>query len=282
MRKPIANVAKLIVVGLTTIILVGCATYKYVPPVSNFKRFYTHKSPSVYPPNTNTLLHFHYGGSTAAEISKLFDDYLLIGSSGFTIENSTSEARTALAHARSVGADIIVTTGKFLNKTTKQVPTTVQTRSSGGFFAGESLGSWTPVTSYGTTTVMKNVAVDKYLYWGLYYKNVNKVQSLWDLTESDYPRSETNRIEGIWKNQDYRLKVYQSGKKIVAFLIDTKNDVWKQGDLKIICGASLGNGVYLMGSKAPMPVNIRTNKFGHIEIEELIGSRDVFSFEKEK
>jgi len=167
---------------------------------------------------------------------------------------------------------------------TKLVPTTVPTSSTTGFFAGSSLSSYTTATTYGTRTITKQVTVDRYDQYGIFLKNINNINPLWERTEEQYKKTKTNQIEGIWKNENYKLNIFQSGEQIVAFIIDTPKDErkssWRKDDLKFIFGVKSNKGVYLMGDKTPRPTKFSINKFGHLEIE-LITSGQKFSFGRE-
>ena len=136
-------------------------------------------------------------------------------------------------------------------------------------------------TTYGTKNTTVPVVVDRYDQSGMYLKNVSGLIPLWERVKEQYPKTSNNELSGIWKNESYQIEVYQSDNKMVAFIdkVLGGDNSWESGQLKMIFDQKSGEGIYLMGNKAPMPFNVSINKFGHLVVKLAI-SDVVFSFAK--
>mgnify|MGYP005988332949 CR=1 FL=1 len=252
---------------------------------SGYKQFYSQESPKKYPETKNVMI-FEYSNIKLSDIQTiLFDDYLVVGKSGF--EGPYEKPDSAVSFAKSIGADILLTNTQFKEKRNSIVPITLPSQTTTNF-SGYSGGSsfYGSATSYGTKTSMIPITVSRYTQHGIFLKNINNVHPLWERTIKDYKKTSENDLEGLWENENYKLDVFQSGQQIVAFInnvkaTDDRQDFWKQNNLKFIFGVETKKGIYLMGDKTPIPSNFKVNKFGFLEIE-LITDGSKFSFEKIK
>lgn len=260
-------------------LLSGCAS-------SGYQSFYSQQAPTKYP-KTDKIMLFEYSNVDINGIKKiLFDDYLVIGKSGFNGPYEDPKD-SATSFGKSIGADVVITNAQFKETKSSMVsfsmPTTTTTNFSG--YAGGS-SYYGSATSYGTRTTMVPVTVHRYDQDGIFLKNVNNIHPLWERTINDYKQTADSTFNGVWENEDYQLKAFQSGSQIVAFITRTKaaddrGDVWKENNLKFIFGKKSNKGIYLMGDKTPIPSEFSLNKFGHLQIK-LITNGEIFSFRKVK
>lgn len=262
---------RLFIVHLLALLMQGCATVGH-------KEFYAQAAPTKYPP-TDKVMVFEYSNVDLTEIYELiFSDFLVIGRSSFNgpYENPSQ----AIRFAKSIGADVFVSTSQFKETRTSfmnlSTPTSSTTYISGYSGAGSFYGT---ATTYGTSTTIVPISVNRYDQDGLYLRNVNSVIPLWDRTKSQYKRTEPSDIEGLWFNENYTLHLYRSGQQYVAFISTEpkEREGWRQGELKFIYGVDSGVGIYLMEDKTPMPAQFKLNKFRHLEVA-LITTKETFSF----
>ncbi|WP_459199263.1 hypothetical protein ACQVRX_01545 [Ralstonia pseudosolanacearum] len=260
---------------MTALVLQGCAQIGH-------QEFYTQVAPTKYPGTEKTYV-FEYSNVDLDDVYKLlFSDFLVIGRSSF---NGPYEPPTdALNYAHSIGADVFISTAQFQGTRTSFVSMTtptVSTTNVSGYAGGGSF--YGTATTYGTKTPPIPITVNRYDQSGMYLRNVNKVIPLWERTEAQYTKTESNQLEGVWRNEGYVLTVYQSGQQLVGFVAEqptTKERAdWKPGQLKLVFGAASGAGVYLMGNKTPYPAQFAVNKFGHLEVK-LVGTKNTFSFSR--
>ena len=54
--------------------------------------------------------------------------------------------------------------------------------------------------------------------------------------------------------------------------------VWSKDQFKLSFDVESGRGVYLLGSKMPVPAEIKLNKFNHLEVNPLLLEEDPHSF----
>jgi hypothetical protein len=259
------------------VLLTGCVALGH-------KVFYEQTAPSKYPTTTKVLV-FEYQNVNIREIYELlFDDFIVVGKSGFI--GPYQPPQQATEFAKSIGADVYISTAQFKETNTSfvttSVPTTSTTYVSGFTGRGSFYGT---ATSYGTSTTIIPVSQDRYKQFGLYLRNINNVLPLWERKLSDYKETDVNELSGIWRNENYELKIIKSGNQMVAFITDvqisTDRDSWKINDLKMIFSFDSRVGVYLMSDKTPQPAKFKLNKFGHLEIG-LIGHDDYFSFSRKQ
>lgn len=264
---------KKLLLALSIFSLIGCS--------SLHQNFYSQVAPSKYPP-TETVAVFEYNNLKIKELYELlFSDYLIIGKSGFI--GPYQSARVAVPFAKSIGADVVISTTQFSETQTSVVPITTPTTNvtnySGNVGGVPMYGS---STSFGTTTTMMPITVSRYEQNAYFLKNVNNIKPLWAKTTADYPVTDTDPLSGTWVNENYVLNVYASGKSLVA-AINGKSPPelpwWKNGDIKFVLNRKSLTGIYLLGNQTPDPVMASINKFGHLEIK-LVGTGEVFSFEK--
>lgn len=256
--------------SLLIFLLQGCVA-------SGYQTFYEQKAPFKYP-KTEKVIVFEYENVDIRSVYDfLFSDYLIVGEAGF--EGPYDDPSEAVGYAKTIGADILITTVQFKESRTSIVPmsfpTTNTTYMSG--YSGSNMFSGT-ATSYGMTTSSIPVTVDRYTQEGLFLKNVNGVKPIWEHTKNYYSETEKEKMTGKWKNEIYELEVYKSGVNICAFIVKAVDrDMWSDGQLKFIYNTKDGNGLYLMGDKTPIPAMFALNKFGHLEVS-LAGAKDKFSF----
>jgi hypothetical protein len=260
-------------VGLLTFVFTGCAQ-------SGYQEFYSQQSPKKYPKTEKVML-FEYSNIKLRDIKTiLFDDYLVIGQSGFNGPYENPE--NAISFAKSIGADIVITNAQFKETRSSIVPLTLPSTTTTNF-SGYSGGSsfYGSATSYGTQTTMMPITVHRYHQDGIFLKNINNVHPLWERTTNDYKKTTDNSLEGIWENESYKIKIFQSGTQITSFITEVKKDInqsfWQINDLKFIFGNETNKGIYLMGDKTPIPSIFTLNKFGFLEVE-LITSGQKISF----
>jgi hypothetical protein len=265
---------KLLTILISTFFLQGC--------VIGHQKFYSQVAPSKYPP-TREVMHFEYENISLDDFYKtFFSDFLVIGRSGFM--GPYEDPKLSIEYAKSIGADLFISTSQFKETRTSYstitTPTTNTTYLSG--MVGSSFVSGT-ATSYGTHTTTVPIQTQRYDQNGLYLRNVNKVTPLWERTVRDYPVTEQTTLGGEWSNDSYKILIYKSNQFIVATVQSIDNDPsrsrWRKDDVKFVYDAATGVGIYMMGSKAPMPADFTVNKFGHLEVS-ISPSKTTFSFER--
>lgn len=262
---------KKIFLSFVAIFLTGCVA-------SGYKQFYVQAAPTKYP-ETNKVMIFEYSNVDINEIYELFySDFLPIGKSIFN--GPYQNPIRALEFAKSIGADVLITSSQFKETRTSfetsSIPTTNTTYISGYTGSGSVYGT---ATTYGTRTATSSVSVDRYKQGGLYLKNINNSVPLWERKRSDYKETDTSDLSGLWHNENYELRVIQSGKQMVAFISSAPKEkgLWQLDDIKMIFSPETGAGFYLMWDKTPQPAEIKLNKFGHLEVK-LITESQSFSF----
>lgn len=264
---------RFLIVLIVAVFLPGCKTLGY-------KTFYNQVAPMKYPPTSDVMV-FEYGNVDLEEIyDLLFSDYLVIGKSGFN--GKYEPPALARSYAKSIGADIFVTTSQFTETRTSFVNLSTPTKSTtyiSGYSGSDSV--YGTATTYGTQTTTVPVRVNRYDQYGMFLKNLNGINPLWERTRSQYKATGENEITGIWKNENYEIEIIQSGDQMAAFIKSVLggNESWSKDQLKMIFGRESGVGVYLMGNKTPRPSKFSINKFGFLEVQ-LIGESEVFSFAK--
>ncbi len=256
---------------LSIFVVTGCASLGHV-------QFYDQVSPTKYSPTSGVMV-FEYSNVSVDEIyDLLYSDYLIVGKSGFN--GPYEDPKRVSSYAKSIGADVFISAAQFdetrtsfMNLSTPTTSTTyVSGTTNGGSFSGTA-------TTYGTTTTTVPIAVNRYDQYGIYLKNVNNIQSVWEKTRDQYEVTERHANSGSWGNENYRIDVVQSGEQLVGFISEVlKGDKsWSEGQLKMFFGTNIGVGIYMMGSKAPIPAEFAVNKFGHLEVT-LLTDNQQFSF----
>jgi len=241
-------------------------------------QFYEHVAPIQYPA-TQKVMVFEYANTGLREIyDLLFNDFLIVGTSGFN--GPYENPKRSINFAKSLGANVLITNAQFTETKTSFINSTTPTKNttyiSGYTGSGSFYGS---ATTYGTRTKIIPISVDRYDQDGLYLRNVNNVNPLWERKYSDYNETGQSPISGMWFNENYEIKTYQSGDQMVSFINSEPKDrkIWKVDDLKMIFGVDSGVGIYLMANKTPIPAKIAINKFGHLEVKLLLEDQ-IFSF----
>lgn len=269
---------KLLVTVAGVLFLSGCTTLGY--KTLGHKKFYNQVAPMKYTPTSDVMI-FEYSNVDLDEIyDLLFSEYLIIGKSAFNGPyESPGQSRS---YAKSIGADIFITSSQFKETRTSfmnlSTPSTSTTSISG--YNGNS-SVYGTATTYGTQTTTVPIRVNRYDQDGMYLKNVNGINPLWDHIRSQYQSTGTNDLSGIWKNESYEIEIIQSGEQMIAFIraVLDGDKSWSKDQLKMVFGIDSGVGIYLMGNKTPMPSKFSVNKFGFLEVQ-LLSNAEVFSFAK--
>ncbi len=252
---------KKLLVLLILALLTGCASLQY-------QESYKQSAPTKYP-KTSDVPVFEYRNVNIHEIyDLLYSDFLIIGRAEFI--GPYEDPKSSLEFAKSIGTDVFVTTSQFKETRISFIPTITPTQSttniSGMSGTAPFFGT---ANSYGTMTTMIPVHIDRYEQSGLYLKNVNHVVPLWEKKRSDYKETAANALSGVWYNENFDLKIYQSGAQMVAFIdsISRGKDKGQIDDLKMLFNPETGAGIYIMADKAPQPALIKVNRFGHLEVD---------------
>lgn len=268
---------RILVTILVAISLQGCESLGH-------KTFYSQVAPVKYQPTDQALV-FEYQNVKIDDIYELlFSDFLIVGRSSFVgpYENPLQ----SISYAKSIGADVLITSSQFKETRTSFVGISTPTSSTTSFSGYSGNGSfYGSATTYGTQTTTVPVSVNRYNQTGLFLKNVNHVIPLWQRTEDQYQKTASSELEGVWHSDGYTLNVYRSGSQIVAFTVGESTDkeirkFWGSGELKFIVGVDSGVGVYIMGNKTPMPARFKVNKFGHLEAYMIL-TQQTFSFARQ-
>jgi len=264
---------KFLLILATALFLSGCTTLGH-------KTFYSQVAPMKYPQTSNVMI-FEYSNVELGEIyDLLFSDYLVIGKSSFN--GPYEPPAQSKSYAKSIGSDVFITTSQFKETKTSfmnlSTPTTSTTYISGYNGSGSVYGT---ATTYGTQTTTVPITVNRYDQEGMYLKNVNGINPLWERTRSQYQATGSNSLSGIWKNENYEIEIIQSGEQMAAFIraVLDGDKSWSKEQLKMVFGTESGVGIYLMGNKTPMPSKFSLNKFGFLEVQ-LLSNSEVFSFAK--
>lgn len=239
----------------------GCAALEH-------QQTYKQSAPTKYPATAKVMV-FEYRNVSIHEIyDLLYSDFLIIGRSEFV--GPYEDPKSSIEFAKSLGADVFVSTSQFKETRTSFMPTITPTSStsyiSGNSVAGPFYGT---SNNYGTRTTMIPVYIDRYDQNGLYLKNINHVSPLWERNHSDYKETEANSLSGIWYNENFDLKIYKSGTQMVA-VFDSAPKGKENGhldDLKMLFNPETGAGVYLMADRTPQPAQIKVNKFGNLQVD---------------
>lgn len=255
--------------------LSGCAAVQH-------QESYKQSAPTKYPKTANVLV-FEYRNVNLHEIyDLLYSDFLIIGKSEFI--GPYEDPKSTIEFAKSIGADVFVTTSQFKETRTSFIPMVTPTSSTSYFSGNTATGPFFGTSNnYGTRTTMVPVYVDRYDQSGLYLKNVNHATPLWERKRADYKETEANALSGIWYNENFDLKIYKSGTQMVAFFdsISKGKDKGHIDDLKMLFNPETGAGIYIMADRTPQPAQIKVNKFGHLEIV-ITSQNDSFSFARRK
>lgn len=223
------------------------------------------------------MLHF-----TIELADTFFNEFLIIGKSSFN--GPYEDPESAAEFAKSIGADVFLTTVVFAETVTASMPLTTPTSSTTNFsgYSGRSSFSGT-ATTYGTQTTYIPITVNRYNQSGLYLRNMSERKPLWELKRPDFPPDGESEFDGLWSNEKYEISIFRSKGKVVGFISKcvAESSVCKQDDIKLSFDPKNSFGVYFMGDKTPMPAEFKVNKFGHLEVV-LFGSSESFAFAKAK
>lgn len=259
--------------GACLIFVAGCASLSL-----GHVEFYDQVAPTKYPPTTDVMV-FEYSNVSVNEIYELlYSDYLIVGKSGFN--GPYEDPDGARSYAKSIGADVFISAAQFDETRTAflnlQTPTSSTTYVSGTTSTGTFSGT---ATTYGTTTTTVPIVINRYDQFGLYLKNINNVQPIWNRTRDQYELTGEHEYSGIWQNENYQIEIIQSGIELVAFVTEVLegDKSWSADQLKMFFGVETGRGIYLMGDKTPIPAEFTVNKFGHLEVR-LLTDNQQFSF----
>ena len=162
---------KKLLVMLLLASLTGCAALQH-------QESYKQAAPTRYPQTSHVLV-FEYRNVSINDIyDLLYNDFLIIGKSEFL--GPYEDPRSSIEFAKSLGADVFVSTSQFKETRISFVPMVTPTAST-SYIRGYtgSAPFYGTADSYGTNTTMIPVHVDRYEQSGLYLKNVNHVSPLW-------------------------------------------------------------------------------------------------------
>jgi len=246
------------------------------------QKFYTQLAPEKYPETKKTML-FKYANINLQGIYEtFFSDYIIIGKSNFNgpIEDPTS----SLDYAKSIGADVFITSAQFSITASSVVPLvtpSVSTTNISGFAGRTSyFGS---ATTYGTSTSYIPVSVNRYDQVGLYLRKFTTTDKpAWELTKDNFVCDSESEFNGNWGDEKYEISICKSGVKLVGFISKIKDpelELWRTDEIKLSFNSEDKKGVYFCSDKTPWPASLSLNKFGHLEIS-LLGRDDKFSFAK--
>ena len=250
------------------------------------QEFYTQVSPSKYP-KTEHVYVFAYGDEDLETLYNLyFSDFLKIGKSSFN--GSYEEPSASVSFAKSIGANVFITNSRHTETRHSTINMSVPTSNTTNFSAYGSGGGYLSgtATTYGSKNIPIPITTERYDQDGIYLRNVNNVLPIWEKTKKHYPKDGDSPLTGLWKNENYIVDVYQSGIKIVGFVSEIPEGsevkplgAWSKDQLKFAFDVKSSKGVYLMGNKAPVPADIKINKFNHLELS-LFRGIERFSFSR--
>ena len=256
-----------------TLFISGCAS-------SGYKQFYSQTAPSPYAP-TEKVEVFDYSNVDLRELYDLiYSDFLIIGKSSFN--GPYEHPNNSVSFAKSIGADIFVSTAQFKEARTSLVGMpipTVNTSYVSGYSGGSPFGG--TITTHGTQNAMMPITVHRYDQDGLFLKNVNRVVPLWKKRASEYPSNGSCALQGRWNNENYILSIYGSNGKCIGVIEKSTGKVkgWNEGDVKFLFKTDSGRGFYFMGDRTPHPARFLLNKFGHLEVSLYLAD-ETFSFSR--
>lgn len=253
--------------------LAGCNTIGH-------KQFYQQVAPKKFDATEDVKV-FTYNNVDLSEIYELiFSDYIIVGKSAFN--GPVQDAELSVPFAKSIGADIILASFQFAETRTSfmnlSTPTTSTTYINGYNGSGSVYGT---ATTYGTSTTTIPIRVNRYDQDAIFLHRISDNKTLWERTAKDYDVTGQNKLSGTWENENYRVRLVESGDQMVAFIDEVLDGdkSWSKAELKMLFGVQSGVGIYLMGNKTPQPSEFKVNKFGYLEVNLLSGD-STFSFMK--
>ena len=254
MRRILQKLALALAIG----VFFGCAS-------SGYEDFYTSFAPTEFEETEHVYI-FDYGATNIKDIyDMLFSDFFIIGKSGFI--GAWEDPADVEDFARERGADVFLSCQKFYETYNYTYTTTTPTSSRTSLYdsKGKYIGS---STTSGSEQTVHTGSVDRYNQDGYFLKNVNHVKPIFEKTKADFECIEAPKTyAGIWRDDSYVIEIFKSGNDIVAFVKESENDNWNEGDLKFTFSESTGEGLYMMGSKMPIVSTFGINKFGFLEIK---------------
>ena len=99
-------------------------------------------------------------------------------------------------------------------------------------------------------------------------KNVKNVKPIFEKTKVDFPKSGVSEYDGIWSDDSYIIKIYNSEEYIVGInqgIVTSQGRNWNPNQLKLLIYRN-NHGIYLMGDHYPVPASYKINNFGYLEI----------------
>lgn len=244
------------------------------------QQFYSQVAPAKYPETANVSI-FKYENLDLKEVYEtFFSEYLIVGKSSFN--GPYEDPESSEEFAKSIGADVFLTSVAFAETRTASMPLTTPSSSTTNFsgYSGRSSFSGT-ATTYGTQTTYVPITVNRYNQRGYFLRNMTEKKPLWERKRSEFLPEGESEFDGLWTNEKYEVSIFKSKGQIVGFISKCVQEapVWKQDDIKLSFDPKNSFGVYFMGDKTPRPAEFKVNKFGHLEVA-LFGSSESFSFAK--
>jgi hypothetical protein len=223
---------------LLFILLTGCS-------VNDYNKFYTQSAPFKYKKTINPQL-FSYNNADLDELyKKYYSDYIIIGKSLFN--GVYRNPKDSLFVARKIGADVVLTTSKYISSQTSYVPLTT-------------------TTAYSSTTTILPVTHQRYDQAGIFLKKMSAGSPLWQKTSTDYQRNGKSLYDGNWINEFYKIEAYTSAEKVVGVITEKpkKRVGWDIGDVKFVFNKKNGEGLYFYENRTPSISLFSINQFGHL------------------
>ena len=113
--------------------------------------------------------------------------------------------------------------------------------------------------------------VKRYELRGIFLKNVKNIKPIFEKTNVDFPKKGVSQYDGIWRDLEYKVEIYNSDEYVVGInknIINKESQKWKPNQVKFIITRITGqtNGIYFMGNHQPVPASFVINDLGYLEI----------------
>jgi len=232
--------------SLVTILLFSFVLFGCTSSSSGFKNFFKNSAPEKFNPTTKVDVFKYVDQCKTYEIYKMFfKNYLILGSSSFN--SGYEDFEDAKEFAMSIGSDVLITHGKY-TETTKS-------------------------------------GAKRYDINAIFLKNVKNIKPIFEKTNVDYPKKGVSQYDGIWRNLDYKVEIYNSDEYIVGInknIINEEFKKWGPNQVKFIISSITGNtnGIYFMSEHAPVPASFKINNLGYLEILTRCTKAPLIQFKK--